>query len=128
MLVVLSVVVFELLLTTEAPLTFVLLLSSDEKVEIVAQASKGNTMAKEASLVLPVASVNTEKVVQSSPNKIEIYKPEGTVVLESNVPLWIKPTKKGRVFNLVPGVEAVPVFAKFKSEGSEGIRVIIRVV
>ena len=84
---------------------------TDDKVEIIAKEAQGNT--NEASLVLPVASVNSEKVVQSSPNKIEIFKPEGSVVLESNVPLWIKPTPGGRVFNLVPGIEAVPVIAKF---------------
>jgi hypothetical protein len=99
---------------------------SDDKIEIIAGVLKGYT--KEAALVLPVASVNSEKVVQPSANKIEIHKPGGTVVLESNVPLWIKPTEKGRVFNLVPGVEAVPVFAKFNTEEQKEISVIIRVV
>ncbi len=97
-------------------------------VKIIAWPAEGNQLAEEASLVLPVASINQEKVTQSSPNKIEIYKPEGTVVLESNVPLWIKPTEKGRVFNLVPGVEAVPVFAKFNSEISDDIRLTISVL
>ncbi len=99
---------------------------TDEKVEIKAQAVKGNT--SEASLVLPVASVNSEMVVQSLPNKIEIFKPEGTVVLEANVPLQIKPTEKGRVFNLVPGVEAVPVFVKIDSESGGKVSVRISVV
>lgn len=99
---------------------------TDDKVEITAKASKGNT--SEASLVLPVASVNAEKVVQSSANKIEIFKQEGTVVLESNVPLEIKSTERGRVFNLVPGVEAVPVFAKINADSSEGVKVKISVI
>lgn len=99
---------------------------TDDKVEIIASTSKGNS--GEASLVLPVASVNEEKVVQASANKIEIEKPEGTVVLEANVPLTIKPTEKGRVFNLVPGVEAVPVFAKINSENTEEVKVRISVV
>jgi hypothetical protein len=67
-------------------------------------------------------------VVQPSPNKIEIHKPGGIVVLESNVQLWIKPTEMGRVFNLVPGVEAVSVFANFNTEEQKEIIVIIRVV
>jgi len=86
----------------------------EEKVEITAALGKGNTISKKkASMVLPVASKNNEKIVQSSSRRIEIYKPEGTVILESNVPLWIMPSPLGRVFNLVPGIEAVPVFAKF---------------
>jgi hypothetical protein len=101
---------------------------SDDKVEIIAQPAQGNNMYKESSLVLPVASVNSEKVVQSSPTKIEIYKPGGTVVLESNVPLWIKPTEKGRVFNLVPGVEAVPVFAVFNPAQEDEVSITMRVV
>jgi hypothetical protein len=33
------------------------------------------------------------------------------VVIESNVPLTIKETKKERVFNMVPGLEAIPIIA-----------------
>nr|WP_319509526.1 hypothetical protein [uncultured Draconibacterium sp.] len=99
---------------------------TNDIVEIRAQASKGNT--KEATLVLPVASINSEKVVQSSPNKIEIFKAGGTVVLESNVPLQIKPTERGRVFNLVPGVEAVPVLAEINPETSNSVTVKVSVL
>ncbi|MGQ1783597.1 MULTISPECIES: hypothetical protein [unclassified Saccharicrinis] len=91
-----------------------------DKLEIVAKASKGNTyLSKGASLVLPLASVNKEKVMQVAPHKIEILKPQGKVVLEATVPIWIKPTDKGRVFNLVPGVEAVPVYARFQKGMNE---------
>ncbi len=87
---------------------------TDNALEISAKPSKGNI--GEAALVLPVASENSEKVLHTSPHKIEIIKPGGTLVLTSNVPLTIKPTARGRVFNLVPGVEAVPVFAKISAE------------
>lgn len=99
---------------------------TDDKVEIMAKALQGNI--SEASLVLPIASVNSEKVVQYSPNKIEIFKPEGTVVLESNTPLLIKPTEKGRVFNLVPGIEAVPIYTKISPETGGEFKVIISVI
>lgn len=90
---------------------------SDEKVEITAARGKGNTISKKkASLVLPVVSKNNEKVVQPSSRRIEINKSEGKVILESNVPLWIMPSPLGRVFNLVPGIEAIPVFAKFTDD------------
>ncbi len=100
---------------------------SDESVEIIARPGEGNSNFQDASLVLPVASKNSEKVNQPSPSRIEINKPEGTVVLESNVPLSIKPTENGRVFNLVPGVEAVPVYARFVADEPAEISVAIRV-
>ncbi|KJF43525.1 hypothetical protein [Draconibacterium sediminis] len=96
---------------------------TDDSVEVIANALKDNNT--EASLVLPVASVNSEKVIQTTANRIEIVKPEGTVVLESNVPLSIKPTERGRVFNLVPGVEAVPVLAKVSSENHVSVKISI---
>lgn len=99
----------------------------DEKLEISARPANGNQLSDVASLVLPVASVNKEKVIQSSSNIIEIHKPEGTVILESNVPLRIKSTERERVFNLVPGVEAVPVIADFNKEQFDEIRVTMRV-
>jgi hypothetical protein len=79
-------------------------------------------------LVLPVASVNTDKVTQISPQRIEILKDNGTLVLESNVPLWIKPMNRERAFNLVPGVEAVPVYARFNPDVSREVVVKLSVI
>ena len=73
-------------------------------------------LLKNTALVLPVVSSNNEKVVQVSDFKIEITKPEGIVVVEANVPLKIKETEKSRIFNMVPGVEAIPILAYFNSE------------
>lgn len=89
----------------------------DKTLEIIASKANGiDSLIYQPSLVLPVASTNNEKIVQAKPTKIEIHKPKGVVVLESNVPLWIKPMPKGRAFNLVPGVEALPVYAKFAED------------
>jgi hypothetical protein len=98
---------------------------SEDFIEIVAQPFSNNK--SEVFLVLPVASVNSEKVVQPSLNRIEIFKPHGTVILESNVPLSIKPTEKGRVFNLVPGLEALPVYARLNPVEGEKVSVKISV-
>jgi hypothetical protein len=43
------------------------------------------------------------------------------------VPLAIKPTEKGRVFNLVPGIEAIPIMAKFGIE-KKNVTVTIKVL
>lgn len=61
-------------------------------------------------LVLPLISPTGEKVMQSG-NRIEIHKPQGTVVIEANAPLRIEETTRPRIFNLVPGFEAVPIIA-----------------
>lgn len=63
-------------------------------------------------LALPMISPNTENVDQPSPSRIEIYKPKERVVIEANVPLQIQESKRSRIFNLVPGFEAVPIIAK----------------
>ncbi|MCM2374182.1 hypothetical protein NB063_26500 [Rhodopirellula sp. ICT_H3.1] len=72
------------------------------------QAVKGT----EASLVLPIVSPSGEEVRQVSETRIEIVKPQGTVVVESDAPMSIKATEKGRVFNMVPGAEAIPIVVK----------------
>lgn len=43
---------------------------------------------------------------------IEIRKPVCTLVIEANAPLQIEDLGRPRIFNLVPGFEAVPVFAE----------------
>jgi hypothetical protein len=62
-------------------------------------------------LVLPLICPTGEKVTQSA-NRIEIPKPPGSVVIEANAPLRIEKTTRPRIFNLVPGFEAVPIIAE----------------
>ncbi len=100
---------------------------SANEVEITAKPTTENTGNGQVALVLPLVSLNHEKVSQPKPERIEITKDGGTVILESNVPLWIKPQEKGRVFNLVPGVEAVPIYARFSQDTINEIRVTIRI-
>ncbi len=101
---------------------------SDDQLEISAKPAEGYFFESIPALVLPIASVNTEVVVQPTPRRIEIIKEQGTLVLESNVPLWIKPIEGGRAFNLVPGVEAVPVFAYFNPEIADEIVIKLKFV
>jgi hypothetical protein len=72
-------------------------------------------------LVLPLISPSGEPIIQNDPKKIEIIKPGGSLVLTSNVPLGIKDTEKSRIFNMVPGVEALPVRAR----PQKGVREIV---
>jgi len=84
-----------------------------EHTKITAKGAKGATDILNSRLVLPVVSHASETIIQSLENKIEIHKENGKVVIHSNVPLSIRKTKKDRVFNMVPGMEAVPVVAHF---------------
>ena len=66
----------------------------------------------ETTLVVPLIAPSGETVRQVSDNRIEIEKPGGIVVLTSNVPLALTTEPEKRVFNMVPGMESVPVTMK----------------
>ncbi|WP_411845025.1 hypothetical protein AAFN60_14150 [Roseibacillus persicicus] len=87
-------------------------LFEENRTVITAQSTNGDTSKEQASLILPVLSPTGEAVKQVSETRIEISKPNGIVVIESTVPLTIQETKRGRVFNMVPGAEAVPIIAQ----------------
>ncbi len=93
-------------------------LFEDELTTVTANRKQGAEDISKASLVLPVISPSGETVRQTASNRIEIDKPEGTVVIEGSGPLVIKKTAKGRVFNQVPGCEAVPIMISLPSDGT----------
>ena len=64
---------------------------------------------KDIKYVLPVISPNHEQVTVVSKNELHITKPDGKLVVKCNVPMHLTETKKGRIFNFVPGMEALPV-------------------
>lgn len=98
---------------------------SAEKLEIVATTNQN--IKKETSFVLPIVSPTGEKVEQLSGNEITIEKPDGTVKVSASVPLKIKNTPKGRIFNMVPGMEAVPIIVKF-TEDIKQVQITIEIV
>lgn len=63
----------------------------------------------EVSLVVPIVSPSGEKVNQKSPQEIELTKPKGQVIIKSSGAIAVQKTEKGRIFNMVPGMEAVPL-------------------
>lgn len=82
-----------------------------ETATIVAHAPGAGSGASGPRLVLPLISPTGETVKQTAPGRIEIHKPKGIVVIEANAPLHIQKTTRSRIFNLVPGFEAVPIIA-----------------
>lgn len=86
---------------------------SKDKTIVRAKLQNDTSMLHEASVLLPVISPTGEKVSQTAENRIEIQKDAALVVVEANVPISVRQTKKERVFNMVPGMEAVPIQAFF---------------
>ncbi len=88
-------------------------LFNNNKVIIGVQ-RKGETKTNHsASLILPFISDSTETVTAVSATEIRIKKKNCTLIIQANLPINIIKTEKTRVFNQVPGFEALPLEIKF---------------
>ena len=76
-------------------------------------------IVENTAFVLPIASPTGELVHTVSETEITIQKPEGLVSIKANVPLHIKDINGGRTFNMVPGIEAIPIEVFFDNNGKE---------
>jgi hypothetical protein len=92
---------------------------------ITAGSADGSVSKEDTTLVVPIISPSGEEVRQVSDRRIEITKPGGTVVVESSVPLSIKASEKGRIFNMVPGMECVPILVPLPR--TEGMKATCRI-
>lgn len=81
----------------------------------------------QTAFVLPIISPNNEVVTHVSDTEIKIQKPEGVVTIKANVPLKIKEMSGSRTFNMVPGVEAIPIEAFFDKETNETLEISVSV-
>ena len=78
-------------------------------------------------LVLPIISKSGENSSGIGTKRIEIQKGHGRLVVESNAILNRLPSKKDRIFNMVPGFEALPIFATFDRD-LKTIEVTIKII
>ncbi|QDV44058.1 hypothetical protein Enr13x_39190 [Stieleria neptunia] len=99
-----------------------------DRVTISATPFGGSPAPGETALVIPIVSSSDETVRPVSETRIEITKPGGIVVVESNVPMTIHGGKNERVFNMVPGAEAVPIIARFPQAQTTEVRCSIQVI
>ncbi|WP_341227466.1 hypothetical protein [uncultured Arcticibacterium sp.] len=97
---------------------------SEDSLSISAKTRQN--IKEQTAFVLPIISQNGEAVKQPNASLITIQKPEGLVSIKSSVPLKIKETPKGRTFNMVPGMEAVPIIAYFE-QGTKELTIAIEV-
>jgi len=88
-----------------------------DQVSISAKRKTKAADGLKTTLALPLVSMVHETVKMVSPTRIEIQKEKGMVCVESDVPMKIKETPRGRVFNLVPGFEAVPIEIDVPEQG-----------
>jgi hypothetical protein len=68
----------------------------------------------QTAFVLPIISPSSEVVKVISANEITIQKPEGLVTIKANAPIKTKAIAGKRTFNMVPGVEALPLEVFFQ--------------
>ncbi|WP_242204142.1 glycoside hydrolase family 47 protein [Aestuariivivens insulae] len=96
---------------------------SEDKLEITVTTNQD--IKTPTAFVLPIVSPTGEKVQQISENEITIEKPNGTVKVTSSGIVKIKEMPKSRVFNMVPGVEAVPLIMPFEDKNQVKITITI---
>lgn len=86
---------------------------------------KANPEGEQQSLqfILPVISRVDEEVQIISDKKVIIHKPEQKVEVSSNKNIETLPTKNGRVFNFVPGFQAIPFVGRIDNGELYEIRI-----
>jgi hypothetical protein len=62
--------------------------------------------------IAPIISANNEELLHVSDKIIHIIKPKIKVKIETSRPIHIIETEKGRIFNFIPGMEAIPIEIK----------------
>jgi hypothetical protein len=90
---------------------------SADGLQIIAKTDQD--IKETTAFVLPIVSPTGEEVNQAKTNQITIQKPEGLVIITASVPLKIKETPSERIFNMVPGAEAVPILAYFEDQSQK---------
>jgi len=96
-----------------------------DKTEI--QVTTSQDIKAQTAFVLPIVSPSNEIVTKVSENKITIQKPEGLVTIAANTPIKIKDISGKRTFNMVPGVEALPLELFFDKKKTEGVNIVISI-
>ncbi|MCF7561551.1 hypothetical protein L3X39_12960 [Sabulilitoribacter multivorans] len=98
--------------------------STNESLQIKVKSDKN--ISNPTAFVLPIISPNREAVTKISDKEITIQKSEGLVIIKASAPIAMKDIEGQRTFNMVPGVEALPLEVFFE-EGKKELLVTITV-
>ena len=82
---------------------------SDRGVEMAATASGEIAGPANLSLIVPVVSRSSEALDQPDAHSVRISKPKGTLTVSTDAAAGFGAVAKERTFNLVPGLEAIPL-------------------
>lgn len=96
-------------------------------VEISARMRKTQKFER-LEFVLPIISPTGERVKREGSGSYIIEKPAGKVAVSSNVALVIPDFDRERVFNHVPGFEAVPLVAEWDVEAEPTLQIMLQVL
>lgn len=72
-------------------------------------AEQQNAGSLTARFIMPVIAAIDEPMKKISDRELTVTKPGGLLRIKSNVPFGLLPTTNGRVFNFVPGLQAIPL-------------------
>ncbi|MGB5419967.1 hypothetical protein [Algibacter sp.] len=90
---------------------------SSDKMEI--RVITNQSISEPTAFVLPIVSKSKEVITHVFENEITIQKPEGKVTIKATSPIKIKEIEGSRTFNMVPGVEALPLEVYFEKDKKE---------
>jgi hypothetical protein len=80
----------------------------------------------DCTLVIPLISPSDENFHLATEARLIINKPPYQVEVNSNKPMIIKAMKRKRIFNMVPGVEVIPVLITLKKGESCNVKIQIQ--
>ncbi len=80
-----------------------------------------------AVFVAPLVSSTGEPVRWTGEHEVEVRKPGCVVTLAANAPLRLQPRARTRVFNHVPGLEAIPLEVAFAPDRAGPLELVLQV-
>lgn len=83
---------------------------TEEKIAMHFRHDSG--VEKPVRIIIPVISSSEENMKMISRQALEIYRKEAVVQLSADKEIGILPMTADRIFNFVPGLEALPFFIK----------------
>ncbi len=89
------------------------------KESIIIAAKSNQEIFEETAFVIPIVSPSVEEVTFVNENEITIKKQNGVVRLRASAPIKVKEISGRRTFNMVPGVEAIPIEIFFDQNSKE---------
>ena len=101
------------------PVTCLIEYRFDETSVVVSARTQVGAAGRAIQFALPIISQTGERVTQPAPGRVEIVKPQGRVVIDANASLRLRVAADQRIFNLIPGFEAVPLVATLPADGAE---------